>query len=74
MLIDNKLLKVAQKDWINANENHQPLDPLCTNLDLDKKTELFQEKLIELLNTHAKITHITSYSKRYWNKKSLKLD
>ena len=68
LLEDDKLCKVAQSDWKRLNENHQLLDLLCTKQELDKKVEWFQEKLTELLNTHAKITQITSYSKRWWNK------
>ena len=68
LLEDDKLHKVAQSDWKRLNENHQLLDLLCTKQELDKEVEWFQEKLTELLNTHVKITQITSYSKRWWNK------
>ncbi len=65
---DDKLLEAAQSNSKKLNENHQLLDLLCTEQELDKEVEWFQEKLSELLNTHAKITHITSHSKRWWNK------
>ena len=61
LLEDDKLYKVAQSDWKRLNENHQLLDLLCTKQELDKEVEWFQEKLTELLNTHVKITQITSY-------------
>ncbi len=67
-LEDDKLLEAAQSDWKRLNRDRQLLDLFCTKLELDKKVEWFQEKLTELLNTHAKITQITSYSKRWWNK------
>ena len=44
------------------------MDLLCTKQELDKEVEWFEEKLTELLNKHAKITQITSFSKRWWNK------
>lgn len=28
---------------------------------------MFQRKIVELLNKHAKVTKITPYSKRWWN-------
>ena len=68
LLGDDKLLEAAQSNWKRLNKNHQLLDLLCTEQELDKEVEWFQEKLSELLNTYAKITHITSYSKRWWNK------
>ena len=68
LLEDNKSLKAAQHDWKEINGNHQLLDLLCTKEELDKEVSWFEEKLTELLNKHAKITQITSYSKRWWNK------
>ena len=40
----------------------------CTKQELDKEIEWFEEKLTKLLNKYTKITQITSYSKRWWNK------
>ena len=68
MLEDEKLLKAAQSDWKKINGDHQLLDLHCTKQELDKEVEWFEEKLTELLNEHAKITQITSYSKHWWNK------
>ncbi len=65
---DDKLLQAAQVEWKRSNRDQQPLDLLCTKQDLDKEVEWFEKKLTELLNNHAKITQITSYSKRWWNK------
>ena len=69
LLEDDKLLQTAQGEWKKTNRDQQPLDLLCTKQDLDKKVEWFQKKLTKLLNNHAKTTQITSYSKRWWNKK-----
>ena len=68
LLRDEKLLKAAEDDWKRLNGDRQPLNPHCTKLEFDKEAGWFQEKLTELLNNHAKITKITSYSKRWWNK------
>ena len=72
LLEDEKKLKAAQSDWEKLNVNHQLLDLLCTKQELDKEVEWFQETLTGLLNKHAKITQITSYSKRWWNKEVAK--
>ena len=36
--------------------------------DLDDEVEWFEAKLSQLLDRHAKITRVGSYSKRWWNK------
>ncbi len=41
---------------------------MCTKDDLDKEVEWFENKIVELLNNHAKITKVCAYSKRWWNK------
>lgn len=64
LLEDKKKLKTAQSDWKKLNTNHQLLDLLYTKKQLDIEVEWFQEKLIGVLNKHAKITHIISYSKQ----------
>ncbi len=61
-----------QSDWKRYNGNHQLLDLHCTKQELDKEVEWFEKKLTELLNKDAKITQITSYSKRWWNKELVK--
>ena len=38
-----------------------------TNEDLNREVEWFESKLVRLLNNHAKIMRIISYSKRWWN-------
>ena len=63
LLEDDKSLKAAQDNWKKVNSNHQLLDLLYTKQELDKEVEWFQEQMTELLNKHAKITQITSYSK-----------
>ena len=68
LLGDDKLLQAAQSEWKMTNGDQQSLDLLCTKQELDKEVEWFERKLTKLLNNHAKITQITSYSKRWWNK------
>ena len=41
---------------------------LCTKQELDQEVEWFERKLTEFLNNYAKITQITFYFKRWWNK------
>ena len=72
LLEDNELLEAMQSDWKRYNRDHQLLDLHCTKQELDKEVEWFEKKLTELLNKHAKITQITSYSKRWWNKEVAK--
>ncbi len=63
LLEDDKLLQAAQIEWKKANGDQQHLNLLCTKQELDKEVEWFEKRLTELLNNHAKITQITSYSK-----------
>ena len=44
------------------------MDLLCRKQELDQEVEWFDKKLVKLLNNHAKITQITCYFKRWWNK------
>lgn len=68
LLEDDKLLQAAQSEWKKFIGDQQILDLLCTKPELNKEVEWFERKLTELLNNHAKITQITSYSKQWWNK------
>ncbi len=68
LLENDKLLQPAQSEWKWTGGDQQHLDLLCTKQELDKEVEWFEKKLTELLNNRAKITQITSYSKRWWNK------
>ena len=60
---DDKLLEAAKSDWKKVNSNHQLLNLLYTEKELDKEIKWFEETLIELLNKHVKSTQITLYSK-----------
>ena len=72
-LLKNKILfQAAKSQWKKTNEAQQHLDLLCTKQELDKKIKWFERKLTDFLNNHAKITQITSYSKRWWNKEVVK--
>lgn len=63
LLEDDKLLEAAKSYWKRLNGNHQFLGLFCTKQELDKEVEWFERKLTDLLNNHAKITKVTSYSK-----------
>ena len=67
LLEDDKLFEAAKDEWKRANGDHQQLSLGCTRQELDQEVEWFEKKLAELLNNHAKITQITSHSKRWWN-------
>ena len=72
LLEDDKLFQAAKGEWKKTNMDQQSLDLLCKKEELDQEVEWFEKKLTELLNNHAKITKITSYSKRWWNKEVAK--
>ncbi len=67
LLEDEKLLQAAKEEWEKASLGQSPLGFSSTKEDLDKEVEQFESKLVGLLNSHAKITRITAYSKRWWN-------
>ena len=50
------------------SEKELNLGLLYTKPQLDKEVKWFEKNLIELLNCHAKVTKVTFYSKRWWNK------
>ena len=50
------------------SEKQPYLGLLYTKPQLDKEVKWFEENLTELLNCHAKVTKVNSYSKRWWNK------
>ena len=65
LLEDEKLLQAAKEEWEEATSMGQPhLRFSSTKEDLDREVKWFESKLVRLLNNHAKITRITSYSKR----------
>ena len=72
LLEDDRLFQAAKGEWKKTIKDQKPLDLLCKNEELDQEVEWFEKKLTELLNNHAKITKITSYSKRWWNKEVAK--
>ena len=68
LLEDEKLLYAAKEEWEKTGIGRPHLGFLSTKEDLDKEVEWFESKLVKLLNNHAKVTRITAYSKRWWNK------
>lgn len=65
---DEKLLKTAQSDQKEIDNDYLLLDLYCTKQKLEKKVKQYEEKLTKLLNKHTKITQITSHFKYYQNK------
>lgn len=68
LLEDEKLRQAAKNDWEKSGIGHNCLTSLSTIDDLDKEVEWFENRIIELLNNHAKITKVYAYSKQWWNK------
>ena len=68
LLQDKELWLAAKEDWENFSKGQKYLTSECTKKDLDKEVEWFESKTAELLNSHAKITRVYAYSKRWWNK------
>lgn len=65
---DKKLWSTAKKDWDKFSKGQIYLTSKYIKKDLDKKVEWFVGKTTELFNSHAKITKVCVYSKRWWNK------
>ncbi len=68
LLQDRGLWQAAKDEWQRLSLGHDYLSHLSTKEDLEKEVEWFQSKIVELLDKHAKITRISAYSKRWWNK------
>ena len=68
LLQDEKLLQAAHEEWKKASHERHHLTSLSIKKDLDKEVEWFESRLTELLDNHAKITRVSAYSKRWWNK------
>ena len=64
LLKDEKLLETVKDEWNRTSGDHQLLSLGYTRQELDQEVEWFEKKLTKLLNNHAKITQITSYSKQ----------
>lgn len=67
LLKDNKLLQTAKNRWNKIGQDQKYLGLLCIKEELEKEVGQFEKKLTDFLNTHAKITQITAYSKQWWN-------
>lgn len=68
-LLEDKSLLQTDKKCEKINAEQTGLNFLYSNKDLDKKVEQFEKNLSKFLNSHAKITKITAYSKQCQNKK-----
>lgn len=68
LLQDKELWQAAKDKWQKSSLEQDYLSYLSTKEDLDREIKWFQRKIVELLNNHAKVTKISAYSKRWWNK------
>ena len=68
LLQDKRLWQAAKDKWQRINLRYDYLLYLSTKEDFEKEVEWFQSKIVELLDKYAKITRISAYSKRWWNK------
>lgn len=72
LLQDKMLWQAAKDDWQKSSLEQANLSISCTKEDLDEEVERFEGKMVELPNTHAKITRISAFSKRWWNEEVVK--
>ena len=68
LLEDENLRRAAKDEWEKFRSGHNCLTPFSTKDDLDTEVEWFEKSVTELLNNHAKVTRVSAYSKRWWNK------
>ena len=61
-------LEAAKAEWKMQTQVRPILQSFCSQKDLDQEVEWIESTLTEILNTNCKITRVTSYSKRWWNK------
>ena len=61
-------LESARINWISQSKSRKLLDQTSNRRDLDEEVDWVEENLAEVLNAHAKILRVTSFSKRWWNK------
>ncbi len=60
---------MAKAEWILEAQDRPILQNLCRKEDLDQEVEWIESTLTEILNKNCKLVRVTSYSKRWWNKK-----
>ncbi len=68
LLEDEGLRRATKDEWEEFRSGHNYLTPFSTKDDLDTKVEWFEKSVTELLNNHVKVTRVSAYSKRWWNK------
>ena len=67
-LLENEVaLQVAKEEWEKESSNHPHLSLVSSQKDLDSQVLWFETRLSSWLDKYAKITRITSFSKRWWN-------
>ena len=67
LLEDEDLLLVAKEEWEKIGSSRPYLSLSSSKNDLDSEVEWFEAALGGWLDKHAKITRVTSFSKRWWN-------
>lgn len=58
-------LDLAYVDWTNRSRSRNFLELSSTQKDLDEEVQWLEKNLAEVLDTHAKILKVTSFSKRW---------
>lgn len=67
-LLENEAaLRVAKEELEKESSNHPHLSLSSSKKDLDSEVLWFETALGTWLDRHAKITRVTSFSKRWWN-------
>lgn len=61
-------LESARVDWIGRSKSQKLLDQDSNQKDLHEEVNWIEENLAEVLNAHAKVLRVTSFSKGWWNK------
>lgn len=61
-------LENAQKDWTSRSHTRKILDTTSSIKNLDDEVDWFEKTLSVVLDAHAKVLRVTSFSKRWWNK------
>ena len=67
LLEDEALLLVAKEEWEKKSSSRPCLSLSSSKKDLDSEVERFEAVLGGWMDKHAKVTRVTSFSKRWWN-------
>ncbi len=67
MVVNKAALQVAKEEWEKESLNRPCLSLLSSKKDLDLEVLWFETMLSIWFDKHAKITKVSSFSKRWWN-------